>query len=121
VGALPRYPYEAWIAPRRQTDDFSSMTAGTRDEVARALLTVLRKYDALWGTPFPYVMAWYQTPRAEAYRGTCHLHAELFPSYRMPGRLKYLAGTEIAAGMFANDTLPEEKAAELQAVRVTLD
>jgi UDPglucose--hexose-1-phosphate uridylyltransferase len=34
--------------------------------------------------------------------------------------LKYLAGTELAAGMFANDTLPEEKAKELQAVSVNL-
>ena len=39
----------------------------------------------------------------------------------MPGRLKYLAGTEIAAGMFTNDTLPEDKAAELRAVHVSLD
>jgi UDPglucose--hexose-1-phosphate uridylyltransferase len=38
----------------------------------------------------------------------------------MPGRLKYLAGTEIAGGMFANDALPEEKARELQAVQVSL-
>jgi UDPglucose--hexose-1-phosphate uridylyltransferase len=38
----------------------------------------------------------------------------------MPGRLKYLAGTEIAAGMFTNDTLPEEKAHELQAVQVNI-
>ena len=31
-----------------------------------------------------------------------------------------LAGKEIAAGMFTNDTLPEEKARELQAVEVTI-
>jgi len=36
-------------------------------------------------------------------------------------RLKYLAGTELAAGMFANDALPEEKAKELQAVSVTFE
>ena len=35
----------------------------------------------------------------------------------MPGRLKYLAGSEIGAGVFTADTLPEEKAKELQAVR----
>jgi UDPglucose--hexose-1-phosphate uridylyltransferase len=37
----------------------------------------------------------------------------------MPGRLKYLAGSELGAGLFTADTLPEEKAAELRAVDVT--
>ena len=31
--------------------------------------------------------------------------------------LKYLAGTELAAGFFAMDALPEEKARELQQVQ----
>jgi UDPglucose--hexose-1-phosphate uridylyltransferase len=48
------------------------------------------------------------------------LHAEFYPPYRTSDRLKYLAGTELAAGMFANDALPEEKAKELQAVKVNL-
>ncbi|TAG52498.1 MAG: galactose-1-phosphate uridylyltransferase, partial [Oscillatoriales cyanobacterium] len=47
-------------------------------------------------------------------------HAEFYPPYRSSDRLKYLAGTELAAGMFANDALPEEKAKELQAVSVNL-
>ena len=33
-----------------------------------------------------------------------HLHAEFYPAYRMPGRLKYLAGSEIGAGVFTADT-----------------
>jgi UDPglucose--hexose-1-phosphate uridylyltransferase len=36
-------------------------------------------------------------------------------------RLKYLAGTELGAGMFAMDTLPENTAAELQKVIVNLE
>ena len=49
-----------------------------------------------------------------------HLHWENHPAFRSPGRLKYLAGTEIGAGMFANEALPEAKAAELRAVGVDL-
>jgi UDPglucose--hexose-1-phosphate uridylyltransferase len=49
-----------------------------------------------------------------------HLHAEIYPPYRTRDRLKYLAGTEIAAGLFAMDALPEEKAKELQEVEVSL-
>ncbi len=42
-----------------------------------------------------------------------HLHVEFYPAYRMPNRLKYLAGSEAGAGVFTADTLPEDKAAEL--------
>jgi UDPglucose--hexose-1-phosphate uridylyltransferase len=121
VPAWARYTYEVWVAPRRLTPDFSALSESARLDLARALLTVLRKYDGLWKMPFPYIMAWYQAPLVEGYSAASHLHAELLPAYRMPGRLKYLAGTEIAAGMFANDALPEDKAAELRAVEVTVD
>ena len=40
--------------------------------------------------------------------------------FRSRDRLKYLAGTEIAAGMFAMDALPEDKARDLQQVEVPL-
>jgi UDPglucose--hexose-1-phosphate uridylyltransferase len=118
VPAWARYPYEVWVAPRRQRPSFASLAAAERRELAHALQVVLRKYDGLWNTPFPYIMAWYQAPLEAGYDGACHLHAELYPPYRMQGRLKYLAGTEIAAGLFANDALPEDKARELQAVEV---
>jgi UDPglucose--hexose-1-phosphate uridylyltransferase len=39
----------------------------------------------------------------------------------MQGRLKYLAGSEIGAGVFTADTVPEEKVRELQAVEVDVD
>ena len=49
------------------------------------------------------------------------LHAQFSPPYRTRDRLKYLAGTELGAGMFAMDALPEEKAADLQAVDVKVE
>ncbi len=116
-----RYPYETWVAPRRQVAGFAELGPEDRTELARALLTVLRKYDGLWSRPFPYILSWFQAPLQGDYASACHLHAEFYPPYRMQGRIKYLAGTEIAAGMFANDTLPESIARELQAVPVRLD
>jgi len=120
VPVCARYPYEVWVAPRRAVPDFSSLTPPERADLARALQCTLRKYDGLWDQPFPYIMAWYQAPLDDTPRGAYHLHAECLPAYRMRGRLKYLAGTEIAAGTFVNDALPEEKARELQAVEVEL-
>jgi UDPglucose--hexose-1-phosphate uridylyltransferase len=83
--------------------------------------TVLLKFDRLWQTPFPYILAFHQAPTDGAPHPEAHLHAEFFPAMRMRGRLKYLAGSEIGAGVFTADTLPEQKAAELRAVDVDLD
>ncbi|MDP9088283.1 MAG: galactose-1-phosphate uridylyltransferase [Pseudomonadota bacterium] len=120
VPAWARYPYEVWVATTAAVPDFVSLNPVQRADLARALKTTLLKYDALWQQPFPYLMAWYQAPVGFTERAAVHLHAEIMPPYRMKGRLKYLAGTELAAGMFANDALPEEKARELQAVEVVI-
>ncbi|MDP9052404.1 MAG: galactose-1-phosphate uridylyltransferase [Acidobacteriota bacterium] len=120
VPAWARYPYEAWIAPRIAAPDFTSLSVPQRADLARAIKTTLMKFDGLWNRPMPYIMAWYQAPLDDSPRRAYHLHAECFPAYRMPGRLKYLAGTEVGAGMFANDTLPEAKARELQDVVVNV-
>jgi len=53
-------------------------------------------------------MAWYQSALDGEQHPETHLHAEFYPPYRTTDRLKYLAGIELAAGMFANDGLPEE-------------
>jgi UDPglucose--hexose-1-phosphate uridylyltransferase len=120
VPACARYPYEVWVAPIEQVADFAGLSAVQRADLARALKTVLRKYERLWDRPFPYLMAWYPAPTGEPQPGW-HLHAELWPPYRTRDRLKYLAGTELGAGFFAMDALPEEKAAELQRIDVTAD
>jgi UDPglucose--hexose-1-phosphate uridylyltransferase len=121
VPVCARYAYEVWVAPRRPVPNFAALTPAERHELARALKTVLLKYDGLWSRPFPYVMVIHQAPTDGADHPEAHLHFELYPPYRMPGRLKYLAGCEIGAGMFTADTLPEDKAAELRAVEVSLD
>jgi UDPglucose--hexose-1-phosphate uridylyltransferase len=121
VPACARYPYEVWVLPRTPCPDFASLTPAQRSSLARALKTVLRKYEAMWNRPFPYLMAWYQAPTDGAAHPETQLHAQFYPPYRSRDRLKYLAGTELGAGMFAMDVLPENTAAELQAVVVTLE
>ncbi len=82
---------------------------------------MLLKYDGLWSRPFPYIMVVHQAPTDGATHPEAHVHFEFYPAYRLPGRLKYLAGSEMGAGVFTADTLPEEKAAELRGVQVTLE
>jgi UDPglucose--hexose-1-phosphate uridylyltransferase len=89
--------------------------------MARALKTVLLKLDGLWQRPMPYLLVFHQAPTDGDAHPEAHVHLEIYPALRMPGRLKYLAGSEMGAGVFTADTLPEEKAAELRAVEVRLD
>lgn len=120
VPPFARYTYEVWIAPRQPTPSLADLDdAGLRD-LARALKVVLLKFDGLWQRPFPYLMIFHQAPTDGRPHPEAQLHIEIYPPYRTPGRLKYLAGTELGAGLFANDSIPEEKAAELQAVEVDL-
>jgi UDPglucose--hexose-1-phosphate uridylyltransferase len=114
-----RYPYEVWIAPRVARAHLTGLGAAERLDLARALKTVLLKYDGLWERPFPYIMAWYQAATEGSEHPEAHLHAELYPAYRTRDKLKYLAGTEVAAGMFACDALPEQRVRDLQAVAVS--
>jgi UDPglucose--hexose-1-phosphate uridylyltransferase len=44
-----------------------------------------------------------------------HFRIEFYPPLRTAQKLKYLASVESGAGTFINDTLAEEKAAELRA------
>jgi UDPglucose--hexose-1-phosphate uridylyltransferase len=120
VPACARWAYEIWIAPRRQVASLAQLDDAVRHDLARALQIALRKLDGLWRKPMPYVLAVHQAPvRGE--HPYAHVHVEIYPWLRMPGRLKYLAGSEVGAGVFTADTLPEAKARELRAVEVKHD
>jgi UDPglucose--hexose-1-phosphate uridylyltransferase len=121
VPVCARYPYEVWVAPVEPVASFGRLGPAQRADLARALKTVLLKYDGLWQRPLPYLMAWYQAATDGEPHPESHLHAQIYPPYRTRDRLKYLAGTEIAAGFFAMDALPEEKARELQQVEVRIE
>jgi UDPglucose--hexose-1-phosphate uridylyltransferase len=121
VPVCARYPYEVWVAPISTCHSLVDLSQVQRWSLAKALKTVALKYDGLWNRSFPYLMAWFQAPTDGKPHPELHLHAEFYPPYRSTDKLKYLAGTELAAGMFANDTLPEDKARELQAVIVCLE
>jgi UDPglucose--hexose-1-phosphate uridylyltransferase len=110
-----------WIAPRRAVGDVAGLDDAEREDFARALKTVLTKYDGLWQKPFPYVLVFHQAPTDGAPHPEAHVHVEIYPALRDAHRLKYLAGTELGAGAYAVDGLPGARAAELRAVPAPLD
>lgn len=121
VPVCARYSYEIWVAPRRGLPSLTDLDEADRKDMARALKTALLKLDGLWSRPMPYLMVFHQAPTDGAPHPEAHVHIEIYPALRMPERLKYLAGSEIGAGVFTADTLPEEKVKELQAVEVDLE
>jgi UDPglucose--hexose-1-phosphate uridylyltransferase len=111
-----RWAYEVYVGPQRAVPSIADLEPVERRDLAAALREVLARYDNLWRTPFPYVMALHNAPTdGEDHRGF-GFHIELHPPLRKPGLLKYLAGPEIGGGGFLADTAPEDKAAELRAV-----
>ena len=107
--------------PAAPARSLAELSPDERADFARALKTVLLKYDGLWQRPFPYIMVFHQAPTDGHPHPEAHLHIEFYPAYRMPNRLKFLAGSEAGAGVFTADTLPDDKAAELRAVEVFLE
>lgn len=111
-----RYPYEVHIFAKRHLQAMSDFTTEEERALAQMLKSVIVKYDHLFGFSFPYMMVIHQRPTDGADYGYYHFHIEFYPPHRTATKIKYLAGVESGAGTFINDTLPEEKAAEMRAV-----
>ncbi|MQA86707.1 MAG: galactose-1-phosphate uridylyltransferase [Streptosporangiales bacterium] len=114
VPAAARWPVEVHLYPNRHVPDLPALTDAERDDLARVYLDVLGRLDRLYDRPLPYVAAWHQAP-ARIDRDLAYLHLEVFSIRRSPEKLKYLAGSESAMGVFVNDVLPEDVARRLRA------
>ncbi|MDQ3254970.1 MAG: galactose-1-phosphate uridylyltransferase [Acidobacteriota bacterium] len=111
-----RWPYELHIAPLRHVPALTDLKDAERKDMAAIIKAVLVAFDDLFNISFPYMMVLYQRPSDGKDYDFYGFHIEFFPPLRAANRLKYLAGSETGAGMFINDTLAEEKAAELRAL-----
>jgi UDPglucose--hexose-1-phosphate uridylyltransferase len=109
-----RWPYEVHVYPRRHVASVSELNGQERDDLAAALVEVASAYDRHFGFSTPYVMAMHQAPTDGRPWPEAHLHVEFYPPHRRRDRLKHLAGVELGAGTFVNDTRPEETADQLR-------
>jgi UDPglucose--hexose-1-phosphate uridylyltransferase len=114
VPFFARYPYEVHISSKRHLQALTDMSEDEQRALASMLKTVLVAYDKLFNLSFPYMMVLHQRPTDGASYHHYHFHIEFYPPLRTATKLKYLAGSETGAGMYINDTLAEEKAAELR-------
>lgn len=109
-----RYPYELHITSKRHLTDLAQMSRSEHRDLSEILKQVLTAFDRLFNVSFPYMMVLHQAPTDGEDYSFYHFHIEFYPPMRTATKLKYLAGSESGAGMFINDTLAEDKAAELR-------
>ncbi len=115
-----RWPAEVHVYPNRHVHNLTELTDREADDLASVYLRVLRGYDALYGSPLPYIASWHQyrsgTDGSVDGEQEGYLHAELFSIRRSADKLKYLAGSESGRDAFVTDQLPEDVARDLRAV-----
>ena len=113
-----RWSYEVHIYSRRHLDALDEFRPAEEKALAEILKWVTQKFDNLFQFSFPYMMLLHQAPTKGKYP-YFHFHLEFYPPHRSKDKLKYLASVETGGGSFLNDSLAEEKAAELRAVTPT--
>ncbi len=117
-----RWPYEVHIYAARHLQALTDLDRAAQRDLAEIIKMTIVAFDRLFDIKFPYMMVMHQRPvDGGRYDGShdgsypyYHFHIEFYPPLRTKTKLKYLAGSETGAGMFINDTLAEEKAAELR-------
>jgi len=118
VPYFARFPFEVWIFPQQQASRITELDEASLAGMASLYREINQRYDALFGIPFPYVMALAQAPTDGVAHPDFHLHMKFFPPLRAPGLRKMIAGAELGGGNFMNDTIPEETAAQLRATTI---
>jgi UDPglucose--hexose-1-phosphate uridylyltransferase len=108
VPEAARWPYEVRIFPTTRVPDLTGVGPAARDAFGPLYLDVLRRFDALFDRPAPYIAAWHQAPvRDSDARRQFAAHLQVLSVRRAAGKLKYLAGTESGMGVWINDIVPE--------------
>jgi len=64
------WPFETLLVPRMPVARLSGLDPASRAALADILGKLTRRYDALFGAPFPYSMGWHGAPLTEARRRT---------------------------------------------------
>ena len=105
-----RFPFETWIIPKVHSPDFHAIEKEKRIDLAAAIQTLFRRYNALLSDP-PYSLTLHTSPvQSRFHQPGFHWHIET----RL--RIGLREGFEWGTGFFVNPTPPENAAAYLRGV-----
>lgn len=112
VPRAARWPFEVHLYPNRRVPTLVELDEAERVEFCAIYLDLLRRFDALFGLPMPYISGWHQAPIGSEEEFALHL--EIFSIRRAADKLKYLAGSESGMDAFISDVSPESGAERLR-------
>jgi UDPglucose--hexose-1-phosphate uridylyltransferase len=111
------WPFEILLIPRRPVGRLPDLDVYQRSRLAATLGRIIRCYDGLLGSPFPYSMGWHQAPFDGAPHPEWQLHAHAYPPLLRAGVRKFMVGFELLSEA-QRDSSPEEAAERLRAVSI---
>jgi len=109
------WPFEILVLPKRHCARLDQTTTVERENLSAMLRDVTRRYDRLFGIPFPYSMGFHEQPKesstpVEAW----HFHAHFYPPLLRSATVrKFMVGFELLAGP-QRDITPESAAERLR-------
>lgn len=106
------WPFETMVLPRRSVASLPELSASERSSLAVVLRAMLRAFDRVFDTPFPYCSGWHGAPLDHG--NTWQLHAHYYPPLlrsaevaKIPASYEWLANVQ-------RDMTPEVAAARLR-------
>ncbi len=93
------WPFETMVIPKRHCERLEYMTGSEREGLGSILRDVTRRYDSVFGIPFPYSMGFHEQPVGDGASGeSFHLHAHFYPPLlRSASVRKFMVGFELLA------------------------
>jgi UDPglucose--hexose-1-phosphate uridylyltransferase len=106
------WPFETLLLPKRHVSSLLALEGAEVRDLAMILGRLLRTYNRLFDTDFPYSMGWHGWPTKET--NYWHLHAHFFPPLLRSATVrKHMVGFEML-GEAQRDITPEAAAARLR-------
>ncbi len=112
------WPFETLLVPAEPVGRMPDLDSERRDDLAAVIGRLVRRYDALFGVPFPYSMGWHGAPyEPDAALDAWRLHGHVYPPLLRSATVrKFMVGYELLAEP-QRDVSPEEAAERLRLAR----
>jgi UDPglucose--hexose-1-phosphate uridylyltransferase len=110
------WPFETLVLGARHVARLDELTSAERTDLGDILIQLTKRYDALFGAPFPYTMGFHQCPKSDSKSLGWHLHAHFYPPLLRSATVrKFMVGYELLAGP-QRDITPEMAAQRIRTV-----
>jgi UDPglucose--hexose-1-phosphate uridylyltransferase len=111
------WPFETIVLPKRHCARLDQTTDSERNDLGMIFREVTRRFDGIFGTPFPYSMGIHELPHdASAAAEAWHFHAHFYPPLLRSATVrKFMVGFELLAGP-QRDITPEMAALRMRQI-----